>query len=244
MAVTGSYMAWRVRASAVPYVTSYGDGVLNTLLPAFGDLEARANEIADGEFGRLGSEPAGEECDGDMGAAAEAAEEKGHAFYRTMATLRQTTLNLFAAGLFHLLEQQLANLCHDGAFLISPPRDSQLAVVSEWYRQHFDLDLQGLGAWAAIDELRLLANAVKHAEGASARQLRERRPELFEHPPIRRAWPEAPVMEMPLRLPLAGDDLYVTEDRFREYHRAAVRFVQDIANHFEQHDNECYPWGG
>jgi hypothetical protein len=243
MSVTGGYMAWRTRASAVRHVTAYGDGVIGTLLPAFDDLERRANDVANVEFERLGSEPPGEHCDDGMEAAAEAAEAKGQIFYETMAGLRQTTLNLFAAGLFHLLEQELADLCRDGAFVTRPPRDSQLAAVSDWYRQQFDLALQQLDSWNTINELRLLANAVKHAEGPSARQLRERRPALFD--PISRAVsPEAPAVDMSLQLPLAGDDLYVTAESFRGYHEAAIRFFTDIAAHFEAHRHEYYPGGG
>jgi hypothetical protein len=36
--------------------------------------------------------------------------------------------------------------------------------------------------WARIDELRLVANSVKHAEGPSAQQLRELRADLFQNP--------------------------------------------------------------
>ena len=125
-----------------------------------------------------------------------------------------------------------------------PPRDSKLAVVSEWYRQHFDIDLEVLRSWGPIDELRLLANTVKHAEGTSAQQLRQRRPELFEHPLTRQVWPGAPPTNMRIRSPLAGDDLYVTVDHFRDYHLIAVRFVRDIADHFERHNDEYYPRGG
>jgi len=245
MAVTGHYLAWQIR-SLVEYVRAFGECVLHDVMPAFGNLEKRAEEVANSEYERLGSEPVGEYGDDDMASAAEAAHEKGLAFYETLVALRQTTLNLFTAGLFHLLEQELADFCYDGAFTVRPPADSNLKVVAEWYRRHFDLDLQSLPSWPSIDELRLVANTVKHAEGGSARQLRERHPELFEHPLVRHLLPgESGALRSlrPIRLPLGGEDLYVTEDLFQEYSQAANQLMADISKHFEVHGAEYYPRG-
>ena len=146
----------------------------------------------------------------------------------TFKLLRQTTLNLFAAGLFHLVEQRLADLCRDASFDVLPPRDTKLSVVTSWYGDHFLLELQKLPPWPTIDEMRLVANVVKHAEGRSAEDSRDVRPELFE-------------FVRPVRMPLAGDDLYVTEDRFRIYGEAAHQFFADIATYFETHAGEYYP---
>jgi hypothetical protein len=236
-------MAWRLRISAIPYVRAYGECVLREVLPVFANLEVRADEIADAEFERLGAEPAGEECDGDMSAAAETAQDKGQAFYDTMFALRQTTLNLFAAGLFHLVEQQLADLCRDATFRIDPPDDTKLGIVAQWYRRHFDLDLRDLPMWPEIDELRFLANAVKHAEGDSAEDLRGRNPELFRDPRLREIGLDN-AADQPLRLPLAGDDLYVTEGRFGRYSESANQFLAAIAEHFEANGEQYYPRGG
>jgi hypothetical protein len=88
-----------------------------------------------------------------------------------MVSVRQTMLNLVAAGLFHLVEQQLADFCRDGCFNVAPP-STGLEKATAWYRDHFDLDLPSLRAWRNVDELRLVANAFKHAEGGSASKLR------------------------------------------------------------------------
>ena len=137
MAVNGSYMAWRVQSCAIRYVEAYGGFVLNDVLSGLGNLERRAEEIANAEFARLGSEPVYGDCDVDMGSLAEEANDKGLAFYETMSSLRQTTLNLFTVGLFHLVEQQLANLCDDGAYTVFPPRESKLDIVRKWYQPAF-----------------------------------------------------------------------------------------------------------
>jgi hypothetical protein len=241
MAVNGLYMEMRVRDSAVRYIRAYGECVGRDLMPAFADLEAKAEAVGEAEFDRLGSEPAGDDWDGDMGSLAEAADEKAQLYYDTMAGLSQAVLNLLAVGLFHLLEQELADLCRDGAFTVPPPVDSRLDGVADWYRQHFDLDLRTLPSWPLIDELRLVANATKHAEGAAVRQLRERRPELFHNPVLREVHVLEEPVPWPVHRPLSGEDLYVTPEIFQQYTAAAVNFVSEIASHFEERPEEYYP---
>jgi hypothetical protein len=242
MAVTGSYMAWRVKVSPLPLVSAYGAVVFHDLMPTFDNIEQRAQRVAEEEYERLGAVPADDNWDGDMGALAEAAEDEALSFYETFSSMKQSILNLFAVGLFHLLEQQLADLCHDGAFTVAPPDGTTLVrEVSPWYLRHFYLDLRGLRSWNAIDELRLVANVVKHAEGNSAQQLRERRPELFRYP----AFKNEPHIEMlnvaHVARPLAGDDLYVTPELLKEYLDAAVGILSEVESYFEEHRNEYYP---
>ena len=240
MPVDGGYLALRVRRNAIPYIQAYGKCVLGDILAAFADLKKRADEIGDTEYARLGAEPADENFDGDMSRYQEAAEEKGQDFYYTMVALRQSTLNLFAVGLFHLVEQQLAHLCHDGAFHVDPPKDTNLGAVANWYSAHFGLDLRTLSIWPSIDELRLVANTVKHAEGDSAQKLREQRPELFEDPSVYRIF-AAPQIQRPIHRrpihyrPLSGDDLYVTVKVFEGFNEAATNLIEEVARHFEAH---------
>lgn len=146
MQVTGHYMAHRVHRSTLPYVKAYGKYVLEDVLPIFKNLSERASTVTDAEFEQLGAQPATKECGDDMSCLVEAAQFKGQVFYNTMLAIRQTSLNLFAAGLFHLLEQQLAELCRDGAFEASPPSDTKLCVVACWYLRYFKLDLKKLSA--------------------------------------------------------------------------------------------------
>jgi hypothetical protein len=88
----------------------------------------------------------------------------------------------------------------------------------------------------------LVANTVKHAEGRSAEKLRKKRPELFTHPVIRKL--RGKVRDdffPPLRLPLAGEGLFVTEEILSEYISTAVAFLDTIASHFETQATEYYP---
>lgn len=243
MPVTGLYLNRKVRQSITPYVQAYRDCVLSDVAPVFANLSKRAEEIANAEFFRLGCRSVGEDFDGDMSVAAEAAQEKGQAFYDTMSSIQQATLNLFAAGLFHLLEQQLTELCHDGAFDEAPPKDTKLEVVAKWYDKHFGLQFSDLASWPKVDQLRLLANAVKHGEGSSAKDLRVLRPDIFQDPAIRKLMPDFADMLQPfqVRLPLAGEGIFVTKEVFAEFANNTDCFVTEIAQHFFENRDAHYP---
>jgi len=242
MIVSGEYMAHRIRQSIIPYVKAYAQWVLEDILPTFSGLPEKANSIASAEFSRLGQRPASENFDGDMSVAAEVAQEKGQAFYDIMVSIRQGSLNLFGAGLFHLLEQQLADLCRDGSFNVSPPKDTKLDVVQKWYLDNFNLNLSKLASWSKIDQLRLLANSVKHGEGGAVKKLRNLRPDIFQYPGASELLPENlnPYFVSNVRLPMAGEDIYVTTKIFDEFSQAALSFVEEISEHFVVHNDDQY----
>ena len=95
-----------------------------------------------------------------------------------LESMRFATLNLYAAALYHLTEQHLIDvplqiLNYDDRHNLRPDG----AVV--WFKNALALDLLSLPTWSLIEELRLVANVVKHGEGDSAAKLRKIRPELF-----------------------------------------------------------------
>ena len=114
--------------------------------------------------------------------------------------------------------------------------------MADWYLSHFQLDPKALPDWKTIDEMRLVANTVKHAEGKSAEELREIRPESFQHPDTKHMWlNDSSQVTLPVRMPLAGDDLYVTEELCFRYSQAANQFFMDVAAHFETHADHYFP---
>src|SRR5438067_13444749 len=127
------------------------------------------------------SAPATDDYSGDGSEEAESASDAGLSFYGQITSMYQATLNLFAAGLFHVIEQHLADVTRDGAIDEQGP-DTKLQNVTDWYKRHFLVDLTQFPQWPVVNELRLVANTTKHAEGSSAQDLRLIRPELFQNP--------------------------------------------------------------
>ncbi len=246
MGVGGYYLAARLANTLTPTVRAYGDCVRDYFLPAFDNLNAKADEIAAKAYDELMGQPATSDME-DPADAAEAAQGRGQEFYDTMYAMRQSTLNMFTAALFHLVEQQLAALGVDETFRAMGLRvpEVKLDQTAEWYREHLRLDLSALADWSKINnELRMIANAVKHGEGSAARKLRQIRPGLFVDPRLAEfGLGHLAHMSAPRRLstPLAGDDLFVTPEVFEEYTQSAVSLFQQIKNHFLAHRDEEYP---
>ena len=244
MAVNGSYLAFQLRVGALPFFRVYKDSILKDTLAGFVNIEQRADEVAAAAFKRMGARPATHTFDGDASQDAETAHEEGQQYYETMCGLRQATINLLTAGLFHLLEQKLAKLCYDRTFRDYRLKEANIDLIVKWYLQNFDLDLKRLPQWSWIEELRLLANAVKHAAGSGEKGIRKLRPEVFRNPLLDKMGLKWSLSDDPLRLPLAGDDLFVTEAMFLDYATSALDFVRAIIAHFQENASKNYPCSG
>ena len=87
-------------------------------------------------------------------------------------------------------------------------------------------------SWPRIDELRHLANCVKHAEGNSCEQLRKLRPDLFENPTVEPEFKIRGIVQH-VRNPLIGEDIYITEQEFASYAEVVRQFWLELANAME-----------
>lgn len=127
--------------------------------------------------------------------------------YQKLTELRQAMINMLVVSLYHLFEQ------HQNEFnwLITDQ-----ATFSD------------LPTWPKVEELRLAANAVKHAEGPSAEQLRKLRPDLFVAPPFTMADFPFDVISDPITNPLGGVDVYLSADDFKEYREALDELWWDV----------------
>jgi len=240
MAVGGLYISWRIRQMVLPFVRVYGQWVDEHIIPLGDQLEKMADAVEQQVYDELMSQPCGEDYSGDGSEEAETAHDRGLSFYEDISKMHQATLNLFAAGLFHVAEQHLGDLTRDGAIELEVS-DTKLEVVVNWYKDNCQLDLTQFPSWAVIEELRLVANTTKHAEGSAAKQLRAKNPQLFVYPSLRKDDPDTPIFHTPLSLPLGGDGLYVTEDYFHNYHKAVLDLFEWLKQYFENHGDEYYP---
>ena len=224
----------------LPFVRVYGQWVEERIIPMSDQLEKMANAVEKEAYDDLMSQPVGDDYSGDGSDEAEAAHDVGLSFYEDISKMYQATLNLFSAGLFHVVEQQLADLTRDAA-IEKEVSDTKLEVVVDWYKKNCQLDLTQFSSWSVIGELRLVANTTKHAEGPSANQLRTKNPKLFQSPLLRKEIPNAAAFHTPLSLPLGGDGLYVTGGEFREYHKGVLDLFEELRQYFEDHVTNTIP---
>jgi hypothetical protein len=111
MAVQGAYIAWRIRNTVLPFLRVYGQWVEEHIVPLAAQRSTMADAVQQQAYDELMSRPVwGEDYSGEGSEEAEDAFDIGLSFYENITAMYQGTLNLFAAGLFHVIEQQLAHL--------------------------------------------------------------------------------------------------------------------------------------
>jgi hypothetical protein len=148
------------------------------------------------------SQSCGEDYSGDGSEEAETARDRGLSFYGDISKMYQATSNLFTAGVFHMIAQQLADLTRDGPIELEISNTNLKAVV-EWYNKNFHLDL-AFPEWSVIEELKDVANSTKHAEGPATEHLRTKHPKLLVHPILPKDDPNAQYSSPHFPFRLAG----------------------------------------
>jgi len=242
--VTGGYLASQIRQWRIRPIIAFREYIFRDVVPQFSKLNERADQIGNEYYEDAVHQPAGEDCDGDLSAFAGDAHDHALSWYEMMRSLRQTMLNLLAAGLFHLTEQQLAQLGNDAGFDSRRPKSAAIDDIARWYKSVLHLDLKQLSRWPLIDELRLVANTAKHAEGKSCGELRNLRPELFCDPAFAKIYQGMGIKDYfenrSVSAPLAGEDLYVSEEELQKYAEGVEDFFRQIADHFDQFEDNFY----
>lgn len=187
----------------LPQFEALADDGIFRVLGAFDGIETEANEYGQRAWeSYVGSGSGTAEL-------AEHAQNQGILYYEGLSNLRQGISNLLAVGLYHQFEQHRDRL--------EQVMKSQNCV---WP------DTTAFQCAAKIDELRLLANTVKHADGPSAAKLRVIRPDYFVYPIIREIGGNPP--PIPLRNPLGGTDLFVGREDFPGYRDAIRSFWEEL----------------
>lgn len=192
--------------------------VLEVMLPTFNDVEQEAEEAADAYLTSVGYQPLAEDAEADR----DIARGIEHNHSEMMARVEQSILNLSAVGLFHRLEQLLSDIIQNGSAATSAThhKKSGNAISFCGILKRY-AGFEKLPSWSRTNELRLVANVAKHAEGDSAEKLRRLNPELFSS--------AGEVMGMPL----LGDDLFVSAQHFKGYAEAADSLLEEMAQHFD-----------
>ena len=219
---------WRrvFRNEFVPQLRELVEALEKRILPGFEGIEFESESVAKEAWeGYMSSPGTGDE---DLSEFAEAAEQKGVARYLLLDGIRQGIVNLFAASLYHAFEQQLM-LFHRREVLAPGEEDeSRFLTLAEFRKrlQSHGIRVAEFTTWPTVEELQLLANTVKHAEGRSSQKLHAQRPDYFKRPGL----PELGLWGVRPRVfqPLVGEDLFVAIKDVREYRDALIRFWEEL----------------
>ena len=160
-----------------------------------------------------------------------AAWERSFTICETMFGVRQGVLNLLAVGLHHLFEQQQLFFLRKGLSFRGEKLELKdgLKIFKTRLRE-CGVEWESLSCAKKLCELRLAANAIKHAAGPSAVKLAKRRPDLFTEDDAKTpvVWAQFQARRR-LYTPLAGDSLYVSERDLSEWCDAAIAFWEELS---------------
>lgn len=214
----------------IPQIKQFDKMFSETVFPPFADPEAQANKIAQDYWNTRMNEPVGEfGPDQDMGDIADDAQQQGIEFYQTMTAMHHTVLNLFTTGVFHLFEQQVGTwLEHLNGKRPKFPID-ELAKSAFIDKDGRTVAFDSAPGWGKLDELRLVANTVKHAEGDSANKLRAVNAAHFTLPSVRGTGLEKHFGDRMLGEPLTGEGIYVVKADYDEFVTTVIGFWQWMA---------------
>lgn len=98
--MTGGYLASQIRHGAVRPIAAFREYVFRDVLPNFGNLSERADRVENEYVSDRMTQPRDDDFAGDSADVASDAHDYALGWYEMMRSLRQTMLNLLAAGYF------------------------------------------------------------------------------------------------------------------------------------------------
>jgi hypothetical protein len=236
----GYFWSHYFRQRFIPQINAFCDVIINRINPTFANIEQEADGVAQAEFERLGHMPAEDDNIWDMSDIAEKAQEAGLNHYQAITNVHQGIINLSVAALYHLFEQQLL-LFHRRQVLHTSEENVITLINLEEFKGRLSeggLDLENLSSWPRINELRLVANSVKHAEGKSTERLRKLRPDLFENPILKDEASNWLASSPDIYMPLGGEDIYLTIDDLDLYRSSLLSFWNEFGSAICEHSDE------
>ena len=200
-------------------IRHYQTSAINRLFPSFSDLEKDAADFESCETKKMEAlvDPEMEYSD-----FAEIIHDRTIDYYISLSNVRQGIVNLLTAGLFHLFELQMAQFVNSSVNKTNGKKD--LFIRFEEILEDQKCLAVSLPHWDMLrNELRLVANTIKHGPGNSAEELVRSRPELFRPEHMKSDDTFASHAGSAIS-PLAGEGLFLTIDDFKIYATAIVEF--------------------
>lgn len=190
-------------------LSTFYDLITNRLLPSFSSLEDEAkiiekNSLADSS---MDSNP---DTANDIGCALEDAYFEGLNHYLVQNQMKQSLLNVSTLWLYHLFEQQLNNISSITIINFDHTKKDSVKRIKDCLREK---GLEGNSNWKIIhEELRCVANVLKHANGKSKDELEKNRPDLFLSS---------------VSIPLFENEICISQIDFEKYYKAVCDFWAD-----------------
>ncbi len=227
------YWAYQIKVDFIPGIDFFSRCLEEKIVPAFDSIENEADAVEREAFENQSDYIDPENY--DPADAAENAFERGLEYYQWMKGTLQGVINLFTAGLYHLLEQQLLLFYRQELLSIDEKNNMSLLEFNKAKSRLLThgINIENFESWLKIDELRLVANTVKHADGSSAQNLQSRRPDLFSRS-VTTSIMNSNITLGPVFTPLTGDSVYITQSEFKKYVSSVKKFWKEMCVALEE----------
>ena len=223
------YWADYIKYSYVHSVSLYVEVLTDSLLPTFDNLSKEADEFANSEAQRLGRSFNPDY--GDPEDVLERAYESSIDWYINMSGVKQSLVNLYSVCLRHMFEQQLFDFAHYAIRRTSGSANYEKDKTD--IETELGIQFAKLPAWNRIEELRLVCNTVKHAEGSSSKELKAKLQEVFTPSTLKglSGGEGFPMFQGKRKVfqPMAGEDVYLEPQDILGYGEAIESFWNELA---------------
>lgn len=201
----------------------YSEAVFEKLSQNFNDLEREACEKEKNRLDQEDQELGNQQYQDLNPEYAYAARMDGlvdaYATYcQTWGEIKGIVFSSAVAGLYHLWEKQAIGF-------LKHVRKYEKPKIEKWNHiktciEKYGLSMEGLSCYRDLNELRLVANAIKHGEGDSWKDLEELNPRLFELPTATKE------EYFSSQSSFLGPDLHIKKSDVDRYRDAAFDFWQ------------------
>jgi len=228
MPLNGTFWAPFFRDQCIKRIEYYIDTLENRILPTFANIDQESEKISNDKWEEYLSMPS----DGshDPSDFAEKAIDEGVEYYLIMFGQKQAFLNLSATVLYHLVEQHLLVFHRKQLLKTWEKQNLKLISTKELLKRLkiYHIDIRTFSSWDIVEEIGLVNNVVRHAEGASGGKLKQTRPDLFQSPELKGRLSSNNIPESGIYLPMAGEDIYVSLDDIEKYKTGLILFVEEF----------------
>lgn len=217
----------RFRNDFIPAIKRVEEVFLQRLQPTFSSIEEESEKLQGELWGKAMAQPYYDDGP-DEGEIAESVRDDAISHYLGLKGLEQGLLNSCALFLYHLYEQHVMLFLRQ-ELLHWREQDNKKLYTHEQVRTHLKLanvDITKFKSWPKLEELRHLANAIKHGEGKSSEELFQIAPHLFEKEGLNSTL----FTSGRVYTPLLGEDIYVRPQQIREYADALEQFWLELGD--------------
>ena len=212
------------------------ESIEKRLIPTFDTIESEAEDIEQREWDNLLSScgnPDVDPCD-----LAEQAFDAKLEYYEMVSSVKQALLNICATALYHSFEQQVLFMLRRE--ILHPSQENIVSFLKiQTFKDEllkYRVDIEKFSSWPIIEELRLVSNSIKHAEGKSSEMLRQINHGIFINPILKKYNMGFHSTSPRLYMPLAGDDIYVQIKDLKKYRDAISAFWSEYISELSKID--------